>query len=336
MDSTTKPFLRPNQPYKTDLELGLHHPHINSWSPFAISQSDDFEFMLARRFAYLHARCLLNQQAKFLEIEQQLDKLDKIDDRVHASDAQARQPGEAMGVVRYRHPLLGEIEGKLSEYNPMVLRIYSFAQIDKAKLRQRYTSVGQFLKQGPGIYMDRSMTEDITWLKYELAVKQFLNEEGSAFLNRPLDRQWLEEDPGEANISRSLWSTLKTEFQNGQDLLLGFAIGGVMQFCWHILFWTGHITAAIGFGLVANMPESGENPIARLCLALWYGSAAGIVAQGCYVNGRRYILKIIIAGIFFNLTALCALHNFLSVPTSSAVKALPAFSTVVLLLVRTM
>ncbi|KAL8881216.1 MAG: hypothetical protein Q9198_001538, partial [Flavoplaca austrocitrina] len=197
-------------------------------------------------------------------IEQQLDKLDKIDDRVHASDARATQPGEAMGVVHYRHPLLGEIEGELSEYNSMVLRIYSFAQTDKAKLRQRYTSVGQFLKQGPGIHKDRSMTEEITWLKYELAVKQLLNERGSAFLNKPLDRQWLEEGPGEPSTSRSLWSTIKTEFQNGQDLLLGFAIGRIMQFCWHILFWAGHITAALGFGLVASMPESEKSSIAKL------------------------------------------------------------------------
>ena len=146
----------------------------------------------------------------------------------------------------------------------MVLRIYSFAQIDKAKLRQRYTSVGNFLKQGPGIHMDRSMTEDITWLKYELAVKQFLTEKGSAFLNRPLDREWLEEGHEEAKASRSLWSTVNLGAKDGKDYLLGFAISRIMMFCWHILFWTGHITAAIVFGLVANMPESGENPIARL------------------------------------------------------------------------
>lgn len=146
----------------------------------------------------------------------------------------------------------------------MVLRIYSFAQTDKAKLRQRYTSVGQFLKQGPGIHMDRSMTEDITWLKYELAVKEFLNEKGSAFLNTPLDREWLEEGHEEANTSRSLWSTVNLGVKDGKDFLLGFVIGRIMMFCWHILFWAGHITAALGFGLVANMPESEKSSIAKL------------------------------------------------------------------------
>ncbi|KAL9038037.1 MAG: hypothetical protein Q9180_003377 [Flavoplaca navasiana] len=246
-----------------DLELGFPHPHINSQSSFALSQSDDSKFMKLCRFACLHAR-LLNQQAEFLAIEQQLEKPDKIDESVHALNARATQPAEAMGVVHYLRPLLGEIEGKLNEYNSMVLQIQYFTQIDEAKTRQRYISVGQFLEWGPDIHTDRSKTGDIAWLKYELAVKQFLNEKGSAFLNTPLDRQWLEEGPEEANTSRSLWSTVKTELQNGQDLLLGFAIGRIMMFCWHILFWAGHITAALGFGLVANMPESENSSIAKL------------------------------------------------------------------------
>ena len=107
MDSITNSFRRPNQP---DLELGHPHPQINSRSSFALSQSDDSEFMMLCRFAYFHAR-LLDQQAKFLETKQQLEKLDNIHDRVHALDARPTQPGEAMGV------LLDEIEGKLSEYS---------------------------------------------------------------------------------------------------------------------------------------------------------------------------------------------------------------------------
>ncbi|KAL8976015.1 MAG: hypothetical protein Q9205_007902, partial [Flavoplaca limonia] len=336
MDSTTNPFRRPNQPYKIDLEQGLTYPHTSFCSSSAISQSDDFEFMMLRRFACLHARFLLDREAKFLKIEEQREKLDKIDDRVRALDARATQPEEAMGVVHYWDQLLGEIEGKLSEFNSMVSQTRYFTQVDIAKPRQQYISIGQYLKWGPDIHMDRSETGDIVWQKYELAVKEFLNEKGSAFLNRPLDRQCFEEGHEEANSSRSLWSTVKFGVENRKDYLLGFAIGQILMFCWHILFWTGHITAAMVFGLVANMPGSGENSIARLCLAFWYGSAAAIVAQGSYVNGRRYILQIIMAGILFNLTALCVLHNFLSVPTSSAVKALPAFSTVVLLLVRTM
>ena len=146
----------------------------------------------------------------------------------------------------------------------MVLQIQYFTQVDVAELRQRYISVGQFLKRGPDIHMDRSKTGDIAWLKYELAAKEFLNEKGTAFLNRPLNRQWLEECHEEANTSRSLWSTVKFGVKNTEEYLLGFAIGRIMMFCWHIWFWTGHITAAIVFGLVANMPESRENPIARL------------------------------------------------------------------------
>ncbi|KAL8840629.1 MAG: hypothetical protein Q9176_003742 [Flavoplaca citrina] len=263
-DSTTNPFRQPNQPYNIDLEQGHPYPHINSWLSSATSQSDDFDFMIYRRFAIFHARLLRNRRAEILELEQQLIKLDKIGDPVRALDARATQPGEATGVVHYRDQLLGELEGKLSEYNSMVLQTQYFTQIDIAKPRQQYISVGQFLKWGPDIHMDRSKTGDVVWQKYELAVKEFLNEKGSAFLNRPLDREWLEEGHEEANSSRRLWSTVKFGVKNRKDSLLEFAIGRIMMFCWHISFWTGHITAAIAFGLVANMPESGENPIARL------------------------------------------------------------------------
>lgn len=96
----------------------------------------------------------------------------------------------------------------------MVLHTRYFTQINVAKLGQRYISVGQFLKQGPDIHMDHSKTGDITWLKYELAVKEFLHEKGLAFLNRPLDRQWLEEGREEANTSSSLWSTVKKDSES--------------------------------------------------------------------------------------------------------------------------
>ncbi|KAL8993286.1 MAG: hypothetical protein Q9169_006459 [Polycauliona sp. 2 TL-2023] len=133
-----------------------------------------------------------------------------------------------------------------------------------------------------------------------------------------LDRHWLRTSCEEA---RNLKTAVDVWFKDKVDLAMGLSVGlvpSVMHCCLYIMFWTGHITAALGFVLTANTPMSEWGPTTTLCLAFWY------------------VLKLIITSIFFNLAALFVLYNFLGVSTSSALTALPAFFTVVLLLLRTM
>ncbi|KAL8776884.1 MAG: hypothetical protein Q9213_008093 [Squamulea squamosa] len=178
--------------------------------------------------------------------------------------------------------------------------------------------------------MDRSELKQNSWLEYEAAVRKFLDApENTGFLNKQLDQCWMEDSHKEAvNGFRQMCTTISCQVRNKIDLSLGLGIG--------ILFWVTHITAALGFVLIANTSGSENLYMVEFSLAYWYFSAVGIVVQGCLSNGRWYALKVIVGGIIFSLTALCVLHILLSIPTSSAVTAMPSFFTVVLLLVRTL
>lgn len=146
----------------------------------------------------------------------------------------------------------------------MLLQLRFSARIATSSPRQRYLSVGRFLEQGPDIHMDHSELQDNSWLNYELAVKEFLRDRSSTFLNKPLDRLWMEEPYQDADTSRESWTAVSVGLKNRINLLIGVSMGLMMQCCLHVLFWVGHITAALGFVLVANTSGSGGSPSAAL------------------------------------------------------------------------
>ncbi|KAL8643487.1 MAG: hypothetical protein Q9226_008337, partial [Calogaya cf. arnoldii] len=233
---------------------------------------DDIDDFITRRFAFLHARLLLD---RYQEFEQELGKLDKVDDYFHPSygriskfrltNIQNAQPRESIDFIKHRRLLLSDINEKLFEYNSMLVQMHTLPQYTTSgNPRQRYISVGQYLNHGPDIHLDRSGIRGNAWVKYQLAVKDFLRDQTSAFLNRPLDQEWLEETHQKANTSSKPWTTFKAGWKSGTDLPMRLAVASMIRFCVYILFWTGHITAALGFALVANIPKTGGNPIGAL------------------------------------------------------------------------
>ncbi len=112
--------------------------------------------------------------------------------------------------------------------------------------------------------MDRSGAQEASWLKYELAVKEFLRDKGPAFLKKPLNRLWMEEPYQEANKSRKASKTVRVGVRSRISQLIGISMGLTVQSCLHIFFWIGHITAALGFVLVANSAGSDKSSTAAM------------------------------------------------------------------------
>src|SRR4051794_25638823 len=82
--------------------------------------SSDHNFMVYRGFSYLHARCLLYQQDELVNLERELDEMDREDDKQgntawEKRSLRSRDLDDAR-VGQPRKKLLSEIKNKLSEY----------------------------------------------------------------------------------------------------------------------------------------------------------------------------------------------------------------------------
>lgn len=89
--SAARLFTRPDPSQMVDPELGLPHQSkgfafLSAW----LAESDDF--MIFRRFGFLHARLLLDRQAKIQQLEQELENSGKIDDYLHTSHGRHSVP----------------------------------------------------------------------------------------------------------------------------------------------------------------------------------------------------------------------------------------------------
>ena len=117
----------------------------------------------------------------------------------------------------------------------------------------RYQSVREFLYHGPPTYMDFAEILDDRWRSYESAVDKILQDPGTfPWLDGPLDPRWSE------SVEKQLWLERGWErvdhaswIFKARGKLNRMAKGGL------ILFWISHITAALGFVLIANA----SNPV---------------------------------------------------------------------------
>ena len=79
----------------------------------------DENFMIYRRFGFLHSRVLLNKQDELRLLEERLDDLDKIDAKDSARCLQSRQKDDARTDVEREHSrqeLLKKSEQILGQY----------------------------------------------------------------------------------------------------------------------------------------------------------------------------------------------------------------------------
>ncbi|KAL8731172.1 MAG: hypothetical protein Q9166_003579 [cf. Caloplaca sp. 2 TL-2023] len=267
----------------------------SSLAPFL--DSDD-GFMLYRRFGFLHQRVLLYRQDELRRMEQDLEELDQRDDflglgsrqsqafeeldwrqrgrqtifrdierklseyseYIHFSGSRQSQAFEEhvsrqrVSRQRDRQTIFREIERNFSEYNSMILTTKAFEHA--IPNNSEYRNVKQYLERGHYIYMDYTDTQSDfrqrSWKEYENAVKDFLQgPTGAAFLERPLDQDLMEAPRRRKQKNRACTSVVK----NIIDLLVGATMG--------IVFWITHITAALGFVLLANLASSGSDDITK-------------------------------------------------------------------------
>ena len=117
-------------------------------------------------------------------------------------------------------------------------------------------SVRQYLEHGPPIHLPYPESTDPRWPEYEKAVQKILDDPATApWLDGPLDLDWTEISHrqlnwrGRVEADHTFWgSRLGSKLDN-------WAIGG------GILFWISHITAALGFALIANtVSEANRRP----------------------------------------------------------------------------
>lgn len=83
----------------------------------------DPNFMVFRRFGFLHTRVLLNKQDELRVLEKQLDNIDQEDAREKPKLLKCRERDmrqESTDEKKSRQALLQEIEGKLTEYGMLL------------------------------------------------------------------------------------------------------------------------------------------------------------------------------------------------------------------------
>ena len=178
----------------------------------------------------------------------------------------------------------------------MLLRMKSLTELPKPSSRQ-YHSNRHYLWYGPPIHLTDAEARDPRWPGYENAVQNILHEPAIApWLDGPLESDWTEDSHQQRNWSgrveadHRVWGkTMKWKFDN-------WAIGGGVS------FWITHITAALGFALIANtVSEANHHPTKPIetrwetlltvprsrLLIYWYLTTAIIVIQG--VLARSYV-----------------------------------------------
>lgn len=104
----------------SDIEVVEHCPE--GYPRLAALLDSDEKFMIYRRFGFLQARLLLNKQDELRELEKDLDRLDKVDERKDPSLLKSREKDDAANGRRKK--LLYDIEEKFKEYGHLIFYPY--------------------------------------------------------------------------------------------------------------------------------------------------------------------------------------------------------------------
>ncbi|KAF2821076.1 hypothetical protein CC86DRAFT_411384 [Ophiobolus disseminans] len=134
--------------------------HPNGYPRFAAFMNSDENFLMCRKYSFLHNRVLLYRQDELRELEQELLDMDKT---VHKQDPiklQCRTREEKVGLEAdkcQRGALINKIDDKLREYNDIVQRTRAFATLQRATERN-YTSVRNWVDQSAPLEQNEAST----------------------------------------------------------------------------------------------------------------------------------------------------------------------------------
>ncbi|KAL8794046.1 MAG: hypothetical protein Q9195_003346 [Heterodermia aff. obscurata] len=273
----------------SDPELGLGRaPNKAAEAPpgyprIAALRASDDDLMIYRRFGSLHARVLLYRQDELACLERQLEELDDL----HVRDGQIRGLNSGNQHNHFekhstRITLLRKIRKKLSAFDSVLLGMKSLTDRPKPSSRQ-YHSVRRYLQHGPPIHLTETEATDPRWLRYEEAVQKILDDPATApWLDGPLDPDWTATSHRQLDWYGRVEADHRSWERRMEWKLDDWAIGG------GILFWISHITAALGFALIANtVSEANRRPTVDWLLGYWYLTTVSIVVQG--ILARLYV-----------------------------------------------
>ncbi|MCJ1401911.1 hypothetical protein MMC11_005128 [Xylographa trunciseda] len=111
------------------------HTYPEGYGKVAAVQDCDPNFLICRKFGELHLRVLLHRQDELVELEEELESLDKDDYSEDFKKLKSRRRDYA--VDSDRKNLLTKIEEKLTAYDELLLRIQQIHSIKRPTLRNQ-------------------------------------------------------------------------------------------------------------------------------------------------------------------------------------------------------
>ncbi|KAF2470482.1 uncharacterized protein BDR25DRAFT_226246 [Lindgomyces ingoldianus] len=107
--------------------------HPNGYPRLAALLNSDENFLICRKYGFLHNRVLLYRQDELRELEQELLSMDKAAQKKDDTMLKCRTREEMK--TDERRALINRIDDKLREYNDIVQRTRSFASLQRATER---------------------------------------------------------------------------------------------------------------------------------------------------------------------------------------------------------
>jgi hypothetical protein len=129
--------------------------HPNGYPRFAAFMNSDENFLICRKYGFLHNRVLLYRQDELRALEQELLFMDKAANKLDDTMLKCRTREERSSGER--RDLINRIDAKLLEYNDIVQRTRSFATLHRATERN-YTSVRRWVDHNAPLAQDEAST----------------------------------------------------------------------------------------------------------------------------------------------------------------------------------
>lgn len=131
--------------------------HPNGYPRLAAFLNSDENFLICRKFGFLHNRILLHRQDELRELEKKLLDMDKEVEKTDVTMLKCRTREER--VTDDRRRLFNQIDEKLKEYSDVVKRTRNFATMQRASERN-YRSVFNWIESGAPLVSDEASTFD--------------------------------------------------------------------------------------------------------------------------------------------------------------------------------
>ncbi|KAK8184414.1 hypothetical protein BC567DRAFT_260596 [Phyllosticta citribraziliensis] len=143
-------FESPKKRKKSELDMHCIDYHPQGYPMLAAMLNSDENFMMCRRYGFLHNRVLLYRQDELRALESKLLALDKMDIR-DGNDRflKSRESDDSRSDVRAN--LIREIDDKLREYDDAVIRARQMASLPQATHRN-FTSVSNWMHNKKPLY----------------------------------------------------------------------------------------------------------------------------------------------------------------------------------------